>query len=94
MLVVRVEMHHARTNEITELARAYICNEGTSDDPKRGNYRIRVCRKGRFDLRSALAGQVARRGLVSNYPRQAYNVWRLVARALLAAFPEEGGRRV
>lgn len=35
------------------------------------------------------APKAARAGEVKDYPRLSYNVWRLVARALLAAFPEE-----
>jgi hypothetical protein len=33
--------------------------------------------------------KAARTGTVKEYPRLAYNVWRLITRACLAAFPEE-----
>ena len=65
-----------------------IYNDGKSEDPKRGNYGVRVYRKD-ADPNPMLSGSVARKGRVENYPRLSYSVWRLVLRALRSAFPEE-----
>lgn len=82
MLVVRIELHHARfPGKVTELGRMIIGNDGSSEDPRRGNYTVRVLRKG---FRS-----VQRYGAVAGFPRKSHNVWRLVLRALASAFPEE-----
>lgn len=86
MLVVKIELHSAITGKITEIGRTYIWNDGTVARNDRGNYGVAVCKKGRFTwpLTNAL-----RTGAVKDYPRLSYNVWRLIIRALLSAFPEE-----
>ena len=67
----------------------YISNDGTCDDPERGHYDVKVCRKGHIDP----DGPLTRTGRVESYQRLAFNVWRLIARALLSAFPEERSAR-
>ncbi len=86
MLVVRIELHSAITGKITEIGRTYIANVGGT--PERGEYDVKVCRKNKLDYIKASKNPL-RKGRVSDYPRKSYNVWRLVSRALLAAFPEE-----
>lgn len=87
-----------------EIGRLYIANDGTGD-AERGAYKVAVCRRGATDVpreiyrdedRTRIEStdgkklpKAARTGEVKDYPRLAYNVWRLVARALLASFPEE-----
>lgn len=97
MIVVRIELWSANTGEKTELGRMYIANVG-GDLPKRGDYEVKVARKGSvqhegwtsFLKAGGFVGVPATRtGEVKNYPRLSYNVWRLVARALKSAFPEE-----
>lgn len=91
MIVVRLEMWpKGDESRKREIGRAFVYNDGGS--LRRGNYEVRVCRKNRFDH---VPGDVptddgfARTGRVENYPRLSYNVWRLILRALRAAFPEE-----
>lgn len=86
MIVVKIELHSANTGEVTELGRAIIANVGGTRSS--GNYDVRVARKGTTDLKSVW-GSPARTGSVTQYPRLTYNVWRLVSRAIRAAFPEE-----
>lgn len=87
MLVVKVELHSARTGEITEIARAIIANVGGTNEL--GDYTVRVGRKAKqFDNRTVWH-KPFRTGEVKKYPRLRYNVWRLVIRALLSAFEEE-----
>lgn len=81
MIIVRVELHSAITNEVSEIAKVHIYNDGTSQDPKIGHYNVEVLHKN--------GKKVTRRGRVNGYPRQAYHVLRLVVRALKSAFPEE-----
>ena len=89
MLVVKLELHSARTGEVTEIGRMIIHNVsggGKGRYDKRADYVAEVYRKGRKN-------QIMRVGKVENYPRLSYNVWRLVARSLLSAFPEEDAPR-
>lgn len=74
MLLVKVELHSALTGEVKTLAEMRIANDGTSDNPRRGNYNVR---------------NSSRRGRVENFPRKSYVVWRLVLRALRSLYPEE-----
>jgi len=91
MIVVRIEMWpKGDESKRREIGRTYIYNAGGS--LTRGDYEVRVCRKNRFkftldNLRSGKG--FTRSARIEDYPRLAYNIWRLVARALVGAFPEE-----
>lgn len=84
MIIVKVELHSAINGTIKELGRMHISNRGDIQDPMRGNYDVTVCRKG-----DTTGAKPTRTGEVLNYPRLSYNMWRLITRALLSAFPEE-----
>lgn len=84
MLRVTIELLSAITGETSKLGVAFLSNDGKGTR-ERGNYDVRVMRKG---VESPL-GKATREGRVEDYPRLAYSVWRLVARGLHAAFPEE-----
>lgn len=75
MIVVKIELHSAVTGKTSELGRMVICNDGTAVNPKRGNYTVDLMRRGTTD-------KVQRRSRVEKYPRLAFSVWVLVARAL------------
>lgn len=78
MLVVRVELHSAITGQVTEIARAHICN-ASGGGPIR-SYGVRTLR-GRS--KSQLDKHVVQRtGVVKNYRATALHVWNLVADAL------------
>lgn len=87
MIVVKIELHSAITKKITTLGTMIIDNIGGTNE--RRNYRVRVGNKKDVGNLSAIQTKPLRTGEVSNYPSLAYNVWRLVSRALLSAFPEE-----
>jgi hypothetical protein len=70
-----------------EIGRTYICNEGGS--LTRGDYGVHVCRRGKLDVVPRDNSKGGRQATVKGYPRLRFNVWRLVLRSLLAAFPEE-----
>lgn len=81
MLVVRVELHHAMTREISEIARMHICNDATGTHLV-GNYEGRTLRgatKEELDRH-----KVQRRGIVLGYPRRDRHVFNLVTRMLVA----------
>lgn len=80
MILVKVELHSARTGKVTELGRMEISNVGGSKDDVRASYRVELMRKGTTD-------HVQRRGVVENYPKLSYPIWELVKRALAAALP-------
>ena len=83
LIVVKIELHSARTGSVTELGRMVISNDGGSLNADRSDYTARVCRKGSDDFMKPM-----RTGHVKNWPRLSYNVWRLVLRSLVSAFPE------
>jgi len=91
MIVVKIELHSALTGAKTVLGQMRIINDGTTKNAKRGHYNVDVMRKGKSALSSS--SEVARTGRVENYPRLSYNVWRLISRALISAFPEEQNKR-
>lgn len=79
MIIVRVELHSAVTQQVTELARMMIANKG-SGTLTHGDYSAVVYR-GRS--KQALDRQVEqKRGEIDHFPRQSLHVWNLVARAL------------
>lgn len=84
MLKVTIELLSAITHRTSTLGVMYLSNDGQGTR-ERGNYDVRVMRKG---VTSPL-GKTTREGRVEDYPRLAYNVWRLIGRAIHAAFPEE-----
>lgn len=88
MLVVKIELHSAITGKVSEIGRMNIGNVG--GDTERGDYEVQVLRRGNTKDGWALkASEITRTGEVKDYPRLAYNVWRLVFRALKSTFPEE-----
>lgn len=93
MIVVKIELISAiDPSRDRELGRMYIANTGESRDPKRSDYTVAVCRRGSDKIPRPFDSSgpaPTRTGTVLAYPRLAYNVWRLVARAVLSAFPEE-----
>ena len=75
MLVIKVELWPGGLGiNRREHGRMEIANIGDSPTDKRGNYRVRLLRKG--------GRTVQRTCKVENYPRLAYPVWELVRRAL------------
>jgi len=89
MLVVKVELWSAITGKNEEIGRMYLANDGTALTPSRGNYDVKVCREGSFKYAGWDKIKASRSARVEEYPRLGYNVWRLVTRALKAAFHEE-----
>ncbi len=88
MIVVRIEMWPGgyATNK-QEIGRTYIHN--VSNLAPISNYEGWVCRRGFYEPVRQSRERATRTIQVKDYPRERYNVWRLVARALLSAFPEE-----
>jgi len=93
MIVVKLEMWPGGDgSRAREIGRTYIYRNGGAF-PSRGDYEIRVCRRGHFrvkDAASFVSGEgFTRTARIENFPRLSYNVWRLILRCLKAAFPEE-----
>jgi hypothetical protein len=93
MIRVRVEMcplGDERPEAVREIGRAYIANVG--GNAVRGDYEVAVCRRGSTAVPAPIdpsGPKATRSGRVGNYPRLAYNMWRLIHRAILACFAEE-----
>lgn len=93
MIIVRVELHSARTGEITQLGWMNVSNTGKLQKnwPRRADYDVEIMsmRKG------VITRKVMRKSRVRDYPRLAYTVWELVRRALecsLGKWPIHPGR--
>ncbi len=85
MIVVKIELWPKGYEEkAREIGRMTLHNlfATTVSNPKRGDYEVNVMRRG-----TTTTSQ--RRGVVEDYPRHSYNIWRLIARALKETFPEE-----
>lgn len=101
MITVKIELWRGgNPDDVEEIGRMYIANDGhrAAIDPSRGDYHVAVCRRGTTEVPREIYGpegkpihgpKAARAGSVQDYPRLAYNVWRLISRALRSAFPEE-----
>lgn len=91
MIRVTIELESAITGKTRILGRMMVWNKGETSDPMRGDYGVSVCKKGTENNIpfGTIPTSVTRTGEVLNYPRLSYNVWRLIARALKSAFPEE-----
>lgn len=80
MIVVKVELWPLGLEaKKKEIGRMTITNDGTSANPKRGNYDVKVFRRGTTD-------KVQRTAHVEDHPRQSYSIWSLVRKALDSAF--------
>lgn len=88
MIIIRVELHSAITHKATELARMIIANDGTEQNPRKGNYNVAVLRgrnKEALDksmLKYLGGGEPFKKIHVKNWPRTALHVWNLVQVAL------------
>lgn len=73
MIIIKVELHSARTGKVTEIASAKIVNDGTGTKT-RGNYKAWFWGAKKRQMRSEVE--------VTNWPRNAKHVWTLVAECL------------
>lgn len=95
MITVKIELWPlGDESSAKEIGRMYIANDGktSAQDPSRGNYEVAACRRGTTAVPQPIdpdGPKATRVGSVKDYPRLVYNVWRLIARATLACFPEE-----
>lgn len=81
MIVVRIELHSAVTGKVEEIGQMVLANDGTSRDPKRGDYTVKLGRRGELSTQR-IWQHPQREAKVLKYPRLAFSVWVLVARAL------------
>ena len=94
MIIITVSMWSARTKRVTCLGRAVIHNvsDGSGDRPGLNDYAVAVGRRpanGKPPAPERVLERPLRTGSVTSYPSAAYNMWRLIIRGLLSAFPEE-----
>lgn len=90
MIVVEVKLVSARGRQYDKLlGTAVISNVGTTEDGRHADYDVRVGRKTDARSTALVYSRPLRMGMVHRHPRLAQNVWRLVLKALSAAFPEQ-----
>lgn len=76
MILIKIELISAvSASRSRELGRMYISNDGTLLSAERGNYEVRLMRKGTTDV-------VQKATRVEDYPKKSAVIWSLVARAL------------
>ncbi|QIW87203.1 putative transcription factor [Agrobacterium phage OLIVR2] len=75
MIVIRIELHSAVTQKVTELGRMHIANDGSSLDPTIGHYDGKVLRKPDFVRETRTAH-------VHGHKRQALTIWHLLGKML------------
>jgi hypothetical protein len=105
MIVVTIDLVSGRTGACSRLGRLFIWNtlknasKPSARLSQRADYGVAVMRKDHPAVMmpvDQMVPMVPRDGVirtftVPDYPGPAYNVWRLVLRALRGAFPEEKG---
>lgn len=95
MIIVKIELMSGITGHLREIGRMYLCNTETTSvetKGKLGDYAVAVCKRGTVKIPAPVdpvGSHPTRAGRVFNYPRDSYNVWRLISRALHSCFPEE-----
>lgn len=77
MIVVKVELHSAITGKVTEIGRMSVANVGVSNGGKKGDYDVRLMRRGTLN-------KVSRTGRVLDHSRKSESIWKLVSKALTA----------
>ena len=87
MIVVKVELWDAQSGRVRELFRMTLANDGTLTEGNRGNYDVKLYRRGWAGTRTE--APPLRRGRVVDFPRKSYHTGRLILRALKSVFPEE-----
>lgn len=80
MIIVRVELHSARTRTITELARIKIWNDETGNTKLR-NYQA-VSYRGRSKAQLD-KNTVMKFGELKNWPSERFHIWNLVRQILI-----------
>ena len=92
MIRVTIELESAQTGEVTTIGMMCIANDAKGSKQRR-DYDVAVMRRGTHKYakqgRMPNDSDVTRYGKVRSYPAPAYNIWRLIVRALKSAFPEE-----
>lgn len=98
MIRVRIEMcpfGDESPGAVREIGRMYIANDGDKSRESvgaLGDYTVAVCRRGTTAVPKPISPKgkpPIRGGEIRDYPRLALSVWRLIARALHVAYPEE-----
>lgn len=93
MIIVTIDLVSANTGQKETLGIMHICNDGTAYDARKSNHDVSIANKRHAQTHDhqAIYDKPQRRARVENYNAPGYNVWRLVTRALRAAFKEEDG---
>lgn len=91
MIVIKLEMWpNGVEAHAYALGRAFLTNDGTSSDARRGNYDGAIMAKGELRSPHVAPASVGRRARIEDYPRLSNVVWVLVQRFLNAAMKPEG----
>lgn len=77
MIVVKIELHSARTGQVSQLGEMHISNDGitTREQDSHGSYNVELKRAPHFIPNTKTV-------TVENWPRHSRTVWQLVQRAL------------
>lgn len=89
MIVVKLEMWpQGDQAKAYSLGRIFLWNKvkTTVKNPKRGDYEYAVMHKSAKDTVHPNLGKVVRTGVIKDYPRLSYTVWKLILLCLKDAF--------
>lgn len=77
MIIVKIELHSARTGKVTQLGEMHLSNDGKTvkENHRRATYRVELLKKP--DFKKTFKGTV-----VENWARLDKSVWQLVHKAL------------
>lgn len=82
MIVIKIELHSARTGQVTQLGLMHVSNDGKQKNPRQGNYRVELFRKPKFE-------GLVKTTFIENWPRLDKPVWMLLQKALNQLYPED-----
>jgi len=86
VIVIKIELHSARTSKVTELGSAIIDNINGRDG-KRCDYRFRIVRKGQ-SVNDVVTGKSkpTRTAIVEKWPRHQKTIWQMLRAVLNIAY--------
>lgn len=88
MIIVKIELHSARTGQVTQLGEMRLSNNNQTsrEKPTHGSYRVEVFRKPKFD-KVTRDTEVEDSTLIEEWPRKSKVVWQLIQKALNQLYP-------
>ena len=85
MIVIRIDLHSARSGKVTRLGTAIINNEGVLHAGDKCDYTLSIGRKNKPEFKDILANPT-RRGHIKKWPRSRKVIWQMLQALLNEAY--------